>query len=132
MKTKNEYENLTEAIFLLKKRKKIERALLKEHLHDLHESLKPMNLIKGLFNSFTADGGAKNSIIDTIMGIASGYVSKKILVGGSHNIFKKALGFILQLGVQKAVVNNSDTIKNFTENIVKNIFSKKSKEELSN
>ncbi len=127
---KNEYDNLKEAISILKKRKKIERALINEHFHDLVESIKPVNLIKGLFNSFTSDAEGKNSIVDNLMGIATGYLSKKVLVGGSHNLFKKALGFILQFGVQKAVVSNSDVIKDYASSIFNNLVSKKAKTEI--
>jgi len=127
---KNKYENLTEAIELLKKKQHIERNLLNEHLHDALDSIKPVNLIKGLFTqkAFNEMGGS-SSIIDSILGIATGYLTKRTFVGSSHNIFKNGLGALLQLGVQNMTIKNSDSIREFGEKIVKNFFKKKPQEE---
>ena len=128
---KNEYENLIEAILLLKKKQRIERNLLSENFQDALESVKPINLIKGLFTqkSFN-DLGGSSSIADTIMGLATGYLSKKTFVGGSHNLFKNGLGMLLQLGIQNLTINNSDTIKTFGKKIFQSIFKKKPEDEL--
>lgn len=127
---KNEYESLCEAIELLKKKKRIERNLLTEHFHDVLESIKPINLIKGLFTqkSFNEMGGS-SSILDSVLGIATGYITKKTFVGGSHNLIRKGLGTLVQLGVQNLTIKNSDTIKNFGEKIIKSFFKKQSQQE---
>jgi hypothetical protein len=134
MMMENHYDNLKEAICLLKKKKKIEHDLLKEQFHDVQESLKPINLIKSLFHSFTEDAGAKKSLLDNLLGIATGFVSKKLLIGNSHNILKNIFGFLIQQVVQKVVVQNSDTIKNYSSavfSLVNNFMSKKAKTEIS-
>lgn len=122
---KNEYENLKEAIALLKKKKRIERNLLNEYIHDVQESIKPINLIKGLFNQAQNSG----SLVDTLIGMGTGYLSKKVFVGGSHNIFKKGLGVLVQMGVEKFTAGNTDSIKEFGTKMFKTIFDKKPKEE---
>lgn len=121
---KNEYENLKEAIALLKKKKRVERNLLNEYMHDVQESLKPINLIKGLFNQ-----PHNSSLLDTVIGMGTGYLSKKVFVGGSHNIFKKGLGVLMQMGVEKFTAGNTDSIKELGSKIFKTIFNKKTKEE---
>ncbi|ABG60787.1 hypothetical protein [Cytophaga hutchinsonii] len=128
---KNEYDNLREAILLLKKKRRIERNLLNENFQDTLESIKPINLIKGLFTqkSFNELGGS-SSIIDTLMGLATGYISKKTFVGGSHNLFKNGLGMLLQMGIQNLTISNSDTIKVFGKKILQSIFKKKPEDEL--
>jgi len=131
----NHYENLKEAICLLKKKHKIERALLKEQFHDVQESLKPINLIKGLFHSFTEDREGKKSLLDNLLGIATGFVSKKLLIGNSHNILKNIFGFLMQQGVQKVVIQNSESIKHYSSaifSLLSNFVSKKSKTEIIN
>jgi hypothetical protein len=131
----NHYDNLKEAICLLKKKKKIERALLKEQLHDVQESLKPINLIKGLFHSFAEDGEGKSSLLDNLLGIATGFLSKKLLIGNSHNIFKNIFGFLMQQGVQKVVIQNSDSIKHYSSaifSLLSTFISKKNKAEIVN
>ncbi|MGN6645618.1 MAG: hypothetical protein ACTHJT_03725 [Cytophaga sp.] len=122
---KNEYENLKEAIALLKKKKRIERNLLNEYIHDVQESLKPINLIKGLFNQ-----SHNESLIDMLIGMGTGYLSKKVFVGGSHNIFKKGFGVLVQMGVEKFTSGHTDSIKDFGTKIFKTIFNKKPKEEI--
>ncbi|WP_256235762.1 hypothetical protein [Cytophaga hutchinsonii] len=115
----------------MKKKRRIERNLLNENFQDTLESIKPINLIKGLFTqkSFNELGGS-SSIIDTLMGLATGYISKKTFVGGSHNLFKNGLGMLLQMGIQNLTISNSDTIKVFGKKILQSIFKKKPEDEL--
>lgn len=127
---KNEYDNLCEAISLLKKKNEIERNLLKEYFRDVQESLKPINLIKGLFGNLNSMPLKGNSLVDALIGIGTGYLSKSVFVGGSHNIFKKGLGLLLQQGVSNLTINNADSIKNFVEKAYKSFFNKESSEKM--
>jgi F0F1-type ATP synthase assembly protein I len=52
-----------------------------------------------------------DNIPGTLIGLASGYLSKKIFTGGSGNIIRKLLGSILQFGITNVVAKNSDVIK---------------------
>ena len=47
---RSKQDDLKEAIFLLKKKQKIELRLLMEQIETVKESLKPVNLIKSLFH----------------------------------------------------------------------------------
>ena len=127
----SEYENLTEAISLLKKKRKIEEKLVKEQLHVVVESIKPINLLKGIVKDFKSTE-IKGNITDALIGIGTGYLSKSLFVGGSSNLIKKGLGALLQTGVTNVATNNSDTIKSAAGQVVHfflNKFSKKHSEE---
>src|SRR4051812_32312367 len=94
-----EHDNLKEAISLLKKKQTIELKLLREQMHVLHEAFKPTNIIKNAFQQAASAPDIKNNIIGNIIGLASGYVSKKIFIGSSHNPITRVLGTLLQMGV---------------------------------
>ncbi len=110
-----EQDNLKEAIALLKKRQALELKELKDQLRITHESLKPINLLKGAFHQATSSKDIKNDIIDNVIGLASGFVSKKLFVAGSHNLIRNILGFAVQAGVTNVTSKNADVIKSLGE-----------------
>lgn len=129
---KSKQDDLKEAIFLLKKKQTIELKLLKEQIQSVKESLKPINLIKGLFHQVTSAPDIKGDIIGSIIGLATGYVSKKAFVGGSNNLITKIIGSLLQMGVSNVASNNSESIKSIGEKLFQLAFKKSDKKELKN
>lgn len=123
---KSEYENLKEAIILLKKKRQIENKLLKEQAHVVFESIKPINILKGAVKSITSPE-IKGNVTDALLGIGAGYLSKMLFVRGSSNLFKKGAGLLLQSGVTNVATNHSATIKSAAEHIVKFLFNSFSK-----
>ncbi|MFT3936673.1 MAG: hypothetical protein QM726_23815 [Chitinophagaceae bacterium] len=77
-------------------------------LHDL----KPANLIKDAFKSTIQSPGLGKNLLGGALGLAAGFLSKKIFVFGSKNIVKKAVGTVVELGVAKVVANNADKVVN--------------------
>ena len=126
-----EQDNLKEAIALLKKRQALELKELKEHMHIMHENLKPFNLLKNAVHQITSSKDIKNNIIDNIIGLASGYVSKKLFVGTSHNIIKQVLGIALQAGVTNVTSKNADVIKSLGEKGIQFVLKSFKKDELN-
>ncbi|HKC69771.1 MAG TPA: hypothetical protein VKG26_16145 [Bacteroidia bacterium] len=108
---KNETELLNEKIISLENRRVHELTLLKEHLYHMHEELKPVNFIKNTLKEITASPEIKNTLLDNAMGLITGFISKKIIVGSTHNPIKNLLGNILQFAVANMVSKHSDTIK---------------------
>ena len=78
-------------------------ALLKEQLLDTCESLKPINLIKSTLKEAYSAPDFKTNIVKTVIGIATGFVAKKVLIGNTHNPIKKIAGFILEMVVANKV-----------------------------
>ena len=73
-------------------------------------SLKPANLIKSTFSNAVKSPNLGKNLLNGAVSLAAGLLSKKILVRGSSNIFKKVLGTVVELGVAKVVSGNADKI----------------------
>jgi hypothetical protein len=102
---------LKSTIELLEVEHALKGQFLKEQIYLTYESLKPINVLKRTLKELTSSPYLIDNIPGTIMGLASGYLSKKLFTGGSGNIFRKLLGSILQFGVTNVVAKNSDVIK---------------------
>ena len=102
---------LREAILVLEKRQATEGKILKDHFLQAYESIKPINLIKNTFKEITESNDLKDNIINTSVGLATGFVSKKLFVGHSHSPFKRLLGSVLMYGITNVVSKNTETIK---------------------
>lgn len=85
MKKKNETDALNEAISLLENKQAHELKLLKEQFQVAYESLKPINIIKSTFREVTSSPEIKNNIVNNAIGLTTGYLSRKVLVG-QHTI----------------------------------------------
>ncbi len=116
---------LKNAILVVEIEHAINEQLLKDQFHITYESLKPINLIKSAFNDIGSSPSLLENLISSAMSMASGYLTKKIVVGGSGNIFRKIIGSLLQFGVTKLVANNPDKIKSFGHLIMQQFFHKK-------
>jgi hypothetical protein len=121
-------DELAEEIFFLQEKNAAELELLKEQFQKTFESVKPINIIKNSLSEIVKFPEMKNNIIANLIGLLTGIVSKKIMVGSSQNPIKKILGTILEFAVANVVAKNSDTIKitalRAVDNILNTRFSK--------
>jgi hypothetical protein len=104
---------LKNAILLLETDQTIQGQLLKEQFNFAYESFKPVNLIKSTVKDLASSPYLIDNILATAIGIATGFLSKKIFVGSSGNLFRKLLGSFLQAGVTNTVSQHPDAIKSF-------------------
>jgi len=109
MKELNETDTLNETIALLEYKQDRELMILKEQFQLTYESLKPVNLIKNAFSEITHSPDIKGNIINNVIGLSTGYLSKRILLGSSHNPIKRILGSVLQFVVANVVTKKSDS-----------------------
>lgn len=116
---------LKNAIQLLEVEQAIKEQLLRDQFHLTYESLKPVNLLKNAFKNITSSPDLLDNILGTVTGLATGYLTKKIVVSGSGNVFRKLIGSVLQFGVTKLVAQHPDAIRSFGQFIIQHIFSKK-------
>src|ERR1700739_687323 len=91
--------DLKEAILELEIRKANESMALKKELINIKEKLKPANFVKNAFKEVTESSAVRENILTGAVGLAAGYVAKKILFGTTSNPLKKMAGTILQMGV---------------------------------
>jgi len=109
----NHTETLQEAIQLLKMQQAGQLEQLKEQYLYTYESLKPINIIKRTFKQLTSTAEFKGNVVSNLIGIGTGYLTKKVLVGSTHNIFKKVLGTVVQLAITNVVTKKTEkTIDN--------------------
>ena len=123
MKTKSSTTWLKKEIQLLKEEHALKGKLLIKQFHLTYDSLKPVNLLKSTINDVTTSPYLMDNIIGTSVGIATGYLSKKIIVAGSDSKFRKLLGSILQFGITNLVAKNPEAIKSFGQFIFHHISS---------
>lgn len=121
----NKTNALKEAIDLLENKQKHELRLLREQLHVTYQSLKPINLIKSTFNEVSASPEVKDNILSNVIGLTTGYLSKKVLLGTTRNPITKLLGTVFQFTVSNFVAKNADTIKALGGMALNSIFKKK-------
>jgi hypothetical protein len=119
---------LKNAIQLLEEEQAIKGQLLKEQVFITYDSLKPANLIKSTLKDLSSSPYLIENIVGSAVGLATGYVSNKIVVGASANIFRKVFGTILQVGITNLVAQHPDAFKTFGQYLARHIFRRKEKD----
>ena len=119
---------LKNAIRLLETEQEIKKQLLIEQIHITVESLKPVNLIKNALVDIAESPFLVEHILSTGIGMATGYISKKVVIGASGNLFRKLMGNVLQFGVANIVARHPDMIKTYGQYIIQHVFHRKEKE----
>ncbi len=117
--------DLQEIIQLLEVQQAMEGQLLKEQFYKTYEALKPINLLSSTISDVVSSPYLINNLLGTALGLVSGYVSKKIVVGASGNLFRKLIGVIAQLGVTNSVTQHPGTIKSIGQFLYQHLLPKK-------
>jgi len=125
MKNITSAATLKNAIQLLEVEQAINEQLLKDQFYLTVESLKPVNLLKGTIKDIATSPFLIDNILGSVVGLATGYVTKKIVVGASSNILRKLLGSVVQVGVSNAVAKHPEEIKTLGQYIFQKIFRRK-------
>lgn len=111
-------ESLKESIRLLEIQQAEEGKILKEQFKATYESLKLVNLVKSSLKELTDSVEIKNNLFETIVSIATGYLTKKLMISSTSNPFKKILGALIQLGVTNLVAKNAETIRIYITELI--------------
>ncbi|MEX2485397.1 MAG: hypothetical protein WED10_12575 [Brumimicrobium sp.] len=118
-------QELNASIYHLENKRARESDLLKEQFNKTYNSLKPINLVRSTFKEFVSAPDVKEDLLKSSIGLASGYLSKKVVIGSSSNPIKQILGSVLQMGVTNIVSKNADGIKSKFADLIGMIFKKK-------
>jgi hypothetical protein len=116
---------LKSAIQLLEDEQDIKGQILKEQFYLTLKSFKPVNLLTDTLNDIVTSPYLADNIVGTVIGLITGSLSKRLLIGSSGNIFKKLIGSIMQIGVTNVVAKHSDTIKSIGKVIFQYILRKR-------
>jgi hypothetical protein len=103
-----------------------ELIVLKQDIKDTVEGMKPMNLIKGAFKKVSSNPDLKTDVLNAAIGLTTGFLTKKLVMGRSTNIFKKVLGIALEMTIANKVARNADMIKTAGNMVYNKFFNKKS------
>ena len=117
--------DLKMAIQQLEQQQAYEFTLLKDEFHATGEKLKPLNIIKRTFKNAVAGPDLKTNVMNAAIGLATGIVTKKLMIGKTINPFKKLFGALIEMAVANKVSKNADDIKSTGTAIFKKLFSKK-------
>jgi len=104
-------EALKKSISVVERRQIEEGILLKDQFKVSLDSLKPVNVLRKMIGDIAAPSDLKENLIQTVTGLISGYVSRKMLVRSSKNPLLRLAGIFVQYEVTNFVSKNSDTIK---------------------
>jgi hypothetical protein len=116
---------LKNAIQLLEVEQAINKQLVKEQFFVTVDSFKPMNLIKSSLTDISTSPYLIDNILNTAMGLAAGYFSKKIFIGESGNKFRKLIGSVLQFGAINFVAQQHDSINSVAKIFFRHILRRK-------
>lgn len=118
-------QELKNAIELLEVEQSVNGQHLKDQFLITLDSLRPVKLIENALKDIVSSPYLMNNLLDTTIGMATGYLSKKIVVGTSDNVFRKLFGSFLERGVTNFIARNPEAIKLFGHFIFQQIFRKK-------
>jgi len=122
--------DLSTAIKRLERKRMVMEEDLKDHFHLLLEDLKPTNILKNTLHEVQESTPLKHNLLKVAVGLGAGYFSRKMVIGKSAGIVKKALGTALQYGITNFVAKKEtkDEIDEFgsqpkKKSLFKRIFS---------
>ncbi len=104
--------DLEKAIKRLEARKLLLEEDLKADFHVVLESLKPANILKHTIHEVQESTPLKHNLLKVAVGLGAGYFSRKLVIGKSAGIVKKALGTALQYGITNFVAKKNKGAEN--------------------
>jgi len=114
-------ERLKNTIKVLEVDQAVGAEQLKQQFDRVIESMKPVNLIKNTVKDMITSPKLGENMLGNVTGLVTGYLSKRIVVGTSGNLFRKFIGTIVQVGVTKFIAKHPETIKSTILEILKKI-----------
>ncbi|MBF6642074.1 hypothetical protein IVB69_11330 [Flavobacterium sp. J49] len=124
MKTNNETEELNQLILVAQEQNESDLRELKAQFQLTYDSLKPSNIIKNVFQSVINTPDIKDNLVSAAIGLTSGIVGKKLIVGSSNSPARKVLGTVLQFAVTNWVSKYSIGFSTIAGNLFKSFFDK--------
>ncbi|MFZ1257479.1 MAG: hypothetical protein WAR77_14055 [Saprospiraceae bacterium] len=111
MQAINTLDELREAIRKLELQHEEEGKQLRNHFQLTYESVKPINLIKSTFKDIADSKEMRSDLLNSSIGLATGYISKIIFQGLSHSPLRKLAGTAIMFGISSIVSKHPDKIK---------------------
>jgi hypothetical protein len=109
----------------------IQKLQIEQHIRGLElkeqyiETFNPINLLKDSLKGVATSPGIVENVIAGGVGLLSGFITRKVVVGSSGNIFRKLIGSALQFGATSIVTQNAGTIMSVGQFLLNLFLSKK-------
>lgn len=127
METLYSVDALRNAIELLSIEQAEKEQQLKEEFFLVYESIKPVNLLKRTIKDFGTSPWLIEDMLVTTLGLATGYTSKRFIVGTSTSFLRRLIGSVVQIGVTKTITQNQETLKSWVHHLFETILQNKQK-----
>jgi hypothetical protein len=124
-KTVTNSEELAEAIAELELKAAGQKREVEEAFGVVTENFKPLNLMKHSLHSVFS-GENKGDLLNALLGLGSGFLSRKLIIGKSKGFLGKTVGKAIQWGMAGIVSKNADKIKEKAGSIIDRLFKKRS------
>ncbi len=120
--------DLQTAIKRLKRRVEVQEAGLQDQFHSILVSLKPTNILKTTIHEVQESPELKHNLFKVALGLGAGYFSRKMVVGKSAGLVRKALGTALQFGITQFIAkkkgdNENGSLRHDKKNLLQRILS---------
>ncbi len=125
-KTITNSEELEEAIAALELKAKAQKKEIEAAFNAVSENLKPVNLVKNGFRSVIS-GEHKGELLNALIGLGSGLLSRKLILGKTSGFVGKTVGKAIQWGMAGLVSQNAEKIKEKAGGIIDRLFKSKTK-----
>lgn len=111
-------DNLKLAIATLEIKQKKDLEMIKEDLHEMYESLKPINVIKSTFNGLKESPDVMHNLTDMAIGNAIGFIVRKIFFRDSKNPLRNLAGVAIESLASKIAMRYSDRIMGMVQRLI--------------
>lgn len=116
---------LKEAIRQLEADCDFEGAQLKADFEYACKSLNPLNIIRDTLEKTASSPLLLDNIIGTALGLVTGFLTKKIVIGKSGNKLRILAGSILEFAILNGISQRSDAIKSIGRFLLQTFLRKK-------
>lgn len=111
METISNVSGLKQRIAFLEQKRNYEKDEIASEFTELKESLRPANLIKNFIKSIKKSPEVKADLIHGAVGLATGFLTNKMLLSQFHGPWKRIIALLVQAGIVNVAVKYPDTIK---------------------
>jgi hypothetical protein len=114
-------DSLLAAIEELRAKQQEEVLAIKRDMHDAYESLKPAHVVKTLVSELFTSPEVGKDLFQAGIGLGAGILAKRAVVGKSHNLFKRLVGHLVQIGVTNMVNSNEEAIESKGKGLIQRL-----------
>jgi hypothetical protein len=111
MQTLNSLQTLEVHIASLERQQKEKKEAITAEFQGFMESIKPANMLRKLFRSVNDSPDLKADMLKGAIGLGTGFLTNKLLLGKINGPFKAILATILPAVMTKAAVDVPEKIK---------------------